>query len=287
QVPERALDQACEVTRDNAVMEHEMFYRLDQYQLRELDQLLNEAEANLLQMNTMGALPIPLFRKRMDETDRAVSTTISMRMTRKTTLGIGIFALTAFFMGFLPDIVRSAGEESFWGVVGVSALSTALIAMIAVAALFWFRHGLKCKVGDYNGVVDWIMHRTQCAAEFYSNYLSKVCEYMRGRSIQQQLARNSSRFLEGVALMERHQRRLSQQMEIIDHWLSDFDMEPLMDEISFSHTYFNFDISPEENTGYRLRVDVTQSIPCTGGIQLYAPYPFIKEIQIKREALYE
>ncbi|MEG1873527.1 MAG: hypothetical protein RR194_05720, partial [Ruthenibacterium sp.] len=156
QVPERALDQACEVTRDNAVMEHEMFYRLDQYQLRELDQLLNEAEANLLQMNTMGALPIPLFRKRMDETDRAVSTTISMRMTRKTTLGIGIFALTAFFMGFLPDIVRSAGEESFWGVVGVSALSTVLIAMIAVAALFWFRHGLKCKVGDYNGVVDWI-----------------------------------------------------------------------------------------------------------------------------------
>ena len=282
--PRRALDAACALARRNDTMDAATLCRLDRYQLAELDMVLNDEEIEIFRSNSAGALPVRQFGEQRDRADRAVRTNISYRMKRKTVLAAGSLALAIYLLGFLPELLRAGRVEGAMGTaLAAGGVRLGVVAVCGLLGLFAFRSGLINKVRDYNGVVGRIRMQVAASCQFFEGYLSRVCRYMRGRSILNVLAGKELHLQEGMHQIETHRVAIARCCERTRDWMRDFGLDLLPDELQGRAEYFNTAIPPEENEAYDLRAERDGTIRDSCGKQLRVPYPFVSELEIKRE----
>lgn len=286
QWPRRALDMACAMTRRNATIESQKLCRLDKYQLEELDTLLHEEEIEILCSNAAGALPVRLFHLWRSQADQATRTNMGRRMSRRMSIAAGAVALVVYLVGFLPELVHVMskgldGAMALWA----CCLRLAVVALVGLGTLFYFRSGLLAKIQDYNGVMLRIRSMVHSSCNFFSEYLSRVCSYMRGRSIVDALRDRNILLEEGLHQMEKHRTALAGSCEKAKEWIMDFELEILPDDQQGKLEYFNAEIDPEENEVYDLRISREGYVRDSQGKKLLVPYPFVSSMEIKREEL--
>ena len=152
-----------------------------------------------------------------------------------------------------------------------------------VLALLFFRRGLVRLIRDYNGEMRKIEMKVALSCHFFEGYLSRVCAYMRGRSIVDVLRSKEMRMQEGIYQMEKHHAAIARCYERTRGWMRDFGLDVLPDDQQGRAEYFNAAIDPEENEAYDLRTEHSGSIRDSQGKRILVPYPFVSEMEIKRE----
>ena len=283
------LDRASIACRYNTKVTDEEIYELDEYQYAEMDEQLTEIEKEILTFNTYAVLPLKKYRKDLQKAEKSAATSMKKRMSRRLTISAGLFALMIYLVGFIPDFIYQINQGNDFGAIfGIALLGCAIMAGAALACIFHFRTVIRAKIADYNGIVAKIIDDIRNAGDRFSEYLSKCCAYMRGRDMLQALKERTMISTEGIIMLSKHVERLGIQMDIINNWLMDFDLMALPDNGSFARVDFNFDIPPEKNRGYLIQLDLLQlDIPSVGGTICTAPYPFLTELDIHREAIFE
>ena len=286
QAPRRALDGACVLTRRNARMDPRGLHQLDEYQLDELDALLQDEEIAIFCRDSAGALPVRRFRARRAAADQAVRTLMGRRMTRARALAAGFAALGVYLLGFVPELLRAARQDAGMdSLLAACGVRLGVLALAGILALLYFRRGLLNMIGDYNGVMNHIRARVAESCQFFSDYLSQVCGYMRGRSIRAALQGRSRLAREGLHQLEKHRRAIARCCGRTGDWMRDFGLDVLPDERLGQMEYFNSDIDPEENEAYDLRASREGFIEDREGKRLRVPYPFVRSLEIGREDL--
>ena len=287
--PRRGLDLACSFARKNSKLEPDSVRSLDEYQLDELDMLLSDEEIELFNMDTFSAFSVRGMYREKSRADRATRTNIGRRMTRDMAVKAGLFAMAVYVLGFLPELVRSAGQwENFKTVLLACFTRLGILASAGMLALLWYRWGLVNKVRDYNGVMNGILTRVEEAGAFFSDYLSRVCTYMRGRSILDTLRTRQIQLKEDSTQLEQHHMALEHNCRLVAGWLEHFQLDVLPDEEPGRIEYFNSEIGPEENEAYDLQAGrAAAEVVDSQGQRLRVPYPFVSGFDIRREELFE
>jgi hypothetical protein len=152
--------------------------------------------------------------------------------------------------------------------------------------LFLCRRSVRKKIQNYNGAMGKILETIHGSAGQFSQYLSKCCAYMRGRSMLQALEQKTAVALTGIRQMNDHMEQLGAYMRAVKSWLSDFDLSPTPSDGCAKHIAFDFDIPPERNKEYLLP-SRERSIPSVGGSRCQAPYPFVTAFTVHRIAVFE
>lgn len=282
--PVRSLDMACALLRRNDRIDVSTLSRMDRYQLRELDMQLNDEEIEIFCEDSAAALPLRIFEKIRDQAERAVRTNISHRMKRSTAIGTGVMALGVFIIGFMPELLRvSALQAGMKEILLAEVIRLGVLAVVGVLTLLAFRRGLVHLIRDYNGEMRKIESKVALSCHFFEGYLSRVCTYMRGRSIVEALHSKEMRMQEGIYQMEKHHVAIARCCERTRGWMKDFGLDVLPDEQQGRAEYFNISIDPEENEAYDLRTEYGKSIQDSQGKRILVPYPFVNKMEIKRE----
>lgn len=286
QGPRRALDMSCALARRNARMEGEKLCRLDQYQLDEMEMLLHEEEIEILCSDASGALPVRRFHRWRSAADQATRTNIGRRMTRRMAVSAGAVALAVYLTGFLPELIHALrqGADLAW-MLYACGIRLGVVALAGLGALLFFRMGLINKIRDYNGVMGRIQGIVAASCNFFGNYLTQVCTYMRGRSVLDAMRGRSVLLQEGLHQMEKHRAAIARCCSRAEGWMRDFELDILPDMLQGKMEYFNSEIDPEENEVYDLRASREGYIRDSQGKQLLVPYPFVSSMEIRREEL--
>jgi hypothetical protein len=279
-----ALDRACVSARFLSRMSDDELVELDEYQFEELDAELSELEGDILSFTRSDTLPIRAFWTRIESRKQETATRMRERMSRRMAITAGSTILAAYFIGFLPDIVRQFTAS----VIGMAGMGTLAMALTCLAVLCHGRRSVRKKIGNYNGTMREILDAIQNSAEHFSQYLSKCCAYMRGRSILQALEKKTVVALTGIRQMTDHIEQLNVYMNTIKSWLDDFELTPLSGDGYAKNISFDFDIPPERNKEYLLTNHETSiEIPSVGGSQCFAPYPFVTTFAVNRISVFE
>lgn len=283
------LDRASNQCRYTAKVTEDEFYELDEYQFEEMEQQLADLEKEVLTFNTYMALPVQKYFRLMARAERETASAMKKRMERKTTILAGVAALVIYLLGFLPDLIYQMDQgDAFFSTLGLALLGCLVMLLAAAGCLIWFRIGIRSSIGSYNRLVNQLVGSFRTAGDRFSRYLSKCSSLMRGRFILQALKRRTLISSEEIVQIGHHVEQLGVQLGIIAGWLNDFDLKALPDKGSHNKEYFDFDIPPEKNRGYSIRMDCEPGpIPSVGGSRCTAPYPFITEFEVQREALFE
>jgi succinate dehydrogenase hydrophobic anchor subunit len=270
-------------------MSDDEFVELDEYQFEEMNTELSELEGEILSFTRSHTLPIRTFWKRIESRKKETATRMRMRMSRRMAITAGCIILAAYFIGFIPDIVRqftASGTPA--SVIGVAGAGTLVMALTCMAFLLHSRRGVRKKIRNYNGTMRKILGAIQNSADHFSEYLSKCCAYMRGRSILQALEKKTVVALTGIRQMTDHIEQLNAYMDMIKSWLNDFELSPLNGDGYAKNISFDFDIPPERNKEYLLKNNETSiEVPSVGGSQCFAPYPFVTTFAVDRISVFE
>lgn len=286
-----SLDRACISARFAAKVMDEEIHELDEYQFSEMDEELSEKEKEILTFNIYSIFPLKMYERDLTNARKSVTTSMKKRMYRMKAIVTGSLAIAVYFIGFLPDIIYQIMEGTHTSsIIGISLLSSLIIALVGLVCLFYYRRIIKVKIQNYNEVVADYMSGIEKSKGSFSKYLSEVASYMRGRYMLQALERKSTVSNVGIIMLGRHVEHLRAQMDIIMSWLKDFEKSPLPDmgEADRSYIDFDFGIPPEKNGAYFLQLDSYDlSITAFDGSKAVVPYPFVTEIEVKREWLYD
>lgn len=286
--PRRSLDRACEYARRNAQIEPVQVVQMDRYQQEELEGILNEEEIQLFGIDAFDALPVKEFYRCRNSNDRSVRQEMERRMSRKLTVGAGVLALLAYLTGFMPEFIHLLVEGQRTGEI-LFVLATHLLGLVitGLITLLIFRYILHKQIKEYNHTMQWIMSKIAASCNFFSDYLSRVSSYMRGRSINTILRSRNQRLTEESARLERHLLAIQKNSQRAAEWIENFGLEILQDENRGQVEYFNSDIPPEKNEVYDLQASTAEQVIDSEGQLVRVPYPFVKPVDFKREERFE
>lgn len=288
-IPRVALDKACNMARLYSRLPHNEYVSLNEYQLEQLETQLEELEIKVLTFNTYYSFPIQKYKNDMDRAYRSARTTMRKRMTRKLTIGAGVMVGLIYLIGFIPEWINNYIHESTNStLIGFSMLGVAVLAITGMVTLICYRKSVKNKISNYNGVVSNALMEMQDSAAKFQDYLTSLCTYMRGRSMVDSLKKKFVKTTEGISILDGHKTHIDAQLRVIKGWMSDFDMTLIPDDGSYVSDYFNFDIPPKENEAYNIQLgDYQLDILAQDGSVAMAPYPFLSDLEIKREEIFE
>ena len=283
------LDRASLLTRLSSKVNDTEIAELDEYQYNEMAEQLAELEKEILMFNTNAVLPRAKYNKDLNEAKKAAATSMRKRMTRKMTVTAGLVGILVFIVSFLPDVFyQYLDGASFLMMFGVILIGGLLMALTIGGALWDFRAVIQMKISDYNAILTVILNDIRKSANIFSDYLSKCCSYMRGMDMLQALKRRTMISAEGIITMTRHINQLTARINLIEDWMTDFELTPLPDDGTFSRIVFDYEIDPQRNNGYLIDIDMFDpDIPGPGGMIFRAPYPFVDELCADRVAVFE
>lgn len=283
-----ALDRACIDARISTKVMDEEIHEMDEYQFKEMAEDLSEQEKEILNFNTYAVLPLKQYRKEFNAMEKSAATSMKKRMYRKTIIAVFSCIFLAFLVAYIPDIVYQLMEGGqVLPLLGISLLGCIILGLVSFCCLMHFKIVIIMKIADYNGITSKVINKLMETKKNFSNYLSGMSSYMRGRYILQKLERKTMSSNQEITRLSEHIDHLDVQMTVISNWLKGFERKPLLDMGEGEQVYFDFEIPPEKNREYFLRLDEDLKIEGSDGRKVKVPYPFIENIEIVREQIYE
>lgn len=289
--PLRALDVAADDTRIRGVYDPQSVEELNQYQRADLEEVLEWRYFDTLaHRRTLGVN----VKKRQSERaviDHQVRKRIAQRLDRKRALMLGGIAAGSILLGSLPYLINAARTGA--GVLGWALL--ALVLMVAVCAGFglvelWIqRKEMADAMEDHNRCVTQLHYEIMDSAGHYSDYLSALCAYLRGRSYldrEEQLAAGRA----NVAKMRSaHRKAIDKCLRQVRDWATALGavVEPVLNDRSGES--FDPAVPPEVNLAYRFELPHGgRTVPLNQtGETMESPYDFIQGITLEREELFD
>lgn len=289
--PARSLDVAADDTRRRGVYPLEDVELLNRYQRGDLTEHMEETYFGTLAARAALGLNVKKRQQERAVIDQQVRRRISQRLSGKRAgIAAGI-CLGVLAAGSLPYLIGA-------GRVGFGALMWALltlVVMLAVAGGFglvelWIqRKEMADAMEDHNRCMHEVLREMQVSAQHYSDYLSCLCTYLRGRSYldREQELLNSLANVE--KLRQGHRRAIQKCLGLVRVWSAALGATVDVGLAEKGSNTFDPAVPPEENQAYRFEAPAGgRSIPLNNtGERMFAPYDFIRGINLEREELFD
>lgn len=285
--PRRSVDKAAFLTRSKTESFRDKEYDLDKFQVEDLHEMMEDLEAEIIHADIRHRLDFKRFKKELEEPEKEVYKEISTRMTRGKTILVGVLAILFFGIGFLPGIQAGLKERAGGKMFLLAFLVMLLLSVASVGILFWFRRHLKRKMVEFNNIMLDIQFRVNESAEVFEHYFTSVCTFMKAKSIDRgvKLSRRSTSSTKN--LLRAHNLAIGNAIDRIMRWSAAFHIQIMGDTLMGDEGYFNYEILPEKNDLYRLRMEESFMMLGYTGDKLEAPYNFVTRAWIDREEIYE
>lgn len=289
--PARLLDVAADDTRCRGVYPPEEVEILNRYQRSDLEEQLKRSYFKALDARAALGFNVKKRRREREIIDQQVRRRISQRLNAKRAVTAAGVCLGVLAVGSLPYLIGAAR-------VGFGALLWALLAlvcMLAVASGFglaelWIqRREMADAMEDHNRCMYQVEREVQISARHYSDYLSSLCTYLRGRSYLDR----EQELLHGLANVERlrlgHRRAIQKCLGLVRVWSAALGAVVDTSLAERRDDCFDPAVPPEENLAYRFDLPSGgRHIPLNNtGEYLFAPFDFIQGVTLEREELYD
>lgn len=289
--PGRALDVAADDTRRRGIYPAEDVEILNRYQRSDLTEHLEESYFGTLTARAALGINVKRRQKERAVIDQQVRRRISQRLSGKRAGIVAGICLGCVAVGSLPYLIGA-------GRVGAGALLWAVLALIAMlliaggfglAELWIQRREMADAMEDHNRCMHEVLRELQVGAQHYSDYLSCLCTYLRGRSYLDR----EQELLGSLANVEKlrlgHRRAIQKCRGLVRVWSAALGATVDAGLAEKGDDAFDPAVPPEENLAYRFEAPSGgRSIPLNNtGERLFAPYDFIQGITLEREELFD
>lgn len=179
--PRRALNSAIKNEfHTKNVINDDRALLMNENQIEDMQMRVTEEEEKMIATVTTQLFNTAKYKKELKEADAEVRRLISRRMTQKKTLAIGGTVLLAYFVGFLPLLIKNINIfESFSTALVICVVGMALLALLGFLYLFSLRGALVEKISLFNHVIDRLCHEVEAGMARFSEYLAHACNIMR------------------------------------------------------------------------------------------------------------
>lgn len=288
--PRRALKKAASDVRRLKQGECDKALALNSFQIEDLEESIAQEEVRLVQIRTVDLFDTETFDKEIETRDKAVRNKIDKRMTKKTTIAVGVVVLLVFLAGFLPMLFGNMAEKnSVLASLAVIGAALLLMAIVLFITLFFLRRGLRKLIFWFNAVMKHIENQINGAMAQFSAYLTTVCRIMRGFSVLKYRDRNESPDTIRIRILKKHiadiRTSQAETMEVLGRFES---LDGVSDDEEVKG--YDYDFTRPVDYPYPLPfrdVDVCRIEFLQPGCYAAAPVNLVKRITLKREELYD
>lgn len=288
--PARALDVAADDTRRRGIYPRDQVELLNRYQRSDLEEELEKTYFDTLEQRAKLGFDPRRRQKEREVIDQQVRRRISQRLTRKRALMGGGICLGCVVLGAMPYFIgagRQGGAALLWALL-VVVLTLAVCGGFGLAELWIQRKEMADAMEDHNRCMHDTVREIQNSAQHYSDYLSTLCTYLRGRSYLDQEAALRSTKANQAQLSRGHRRAIAKCCALVRSWGTALGA-PVEPGLGEKPPAFDAAVAPEENLAYRFptrnqgrRIPLNQT-----GETMFSPYDFIRSITLEREELYD
>ena len=286
----RSLKIASEQFHDYNSMDNRKVCGLTPFQLEDLKEFVEEEERGMVETATSPIHDTERYYKRLHAEDKAICNKIETRMTRVTTVLLGLGALILYLIGYVPLLISNNNNG---GTFAMSSLicfgGVGLLAVIAFVCLFFLRHSLKQLYRRYNSAMLGVHNDVSESCRAYGKYLSHACNMMRGYSALNYYEEHDHPALLRGRLLKKHISDITRAQEVIREVFGSYAEDADPDSITQAEPYpFDF----ERAVDYDYPVPFTKGISRTiefmqPGYYVEIPVDFVKQIVLRREELYD
>ncbi|MBQ8514315.1 MAG: hypothetical protein IJ496_02855 [Ruminococcus sp.] len=288
QQPRRAVKRAVDIMRTHNRIEDISAVYLDPLQTEVLEEKAQEIEKEILFSNTIDLYQEAWYKERLQEEEGKVRGCVDTRLTRKVTVAGGAVVLGAFFAGFVPMLLSAENTVSTLGNSLLFALGGCLaLAAAGMGLLLILRQDVKKVIKGFNGVSRAIADTITHSMNTYSIFLTKVCSFMRIRSVLNSFREFEKQEIVQHRIYDKHLsdiRRIRAEIHEIYRGCDLSLYEPSGEEEFYEYDYtilMDYDYFP----AYKASVC---TIPfMQEGCTVQIPVDFVDQITLRREELYD
>ena len=288
--PRRAVKSAASDMRRMNQVDLDRAGFLNEFQMEDVKDYTGEEELNMVSVEMPDLYDVEHYENQMTEHCKKVHRKIETRMTRKTTIILGLVMLVLYLAGFLPLLFnnRADGEKILWALIIMGA-GVVLLAVVCLICLLFLRGSLRELYRAFNRTMQGISNEIDGSLAQFSRYLSHACNVMRGFSV--------------INFREHHEDPNAMRIRVYEKHLADIKRtREELREIFGSYVPERAVVDPEKVDIYPYdfdrAVDFPYPIPYSEGMKcqiefmqpgntVQVPVSFVKRITVRREELYD
>lgn len=284
--PRRAIKSAVnEELRKNNFIDDDRSLLLSEDQTEAIQFHMAEIEQKMVETTTSHLFDTQKYTEQIQEADKEIKRGIGQRMTKRKTLFVGLFAVLAFFFGFIPLIFSSINTvDSFLLSLIVIGITTGIFLIIGFIYLFVLKKRLVNRFKHFNYVMSGVCSQITNTLVNFSQYLSCVCNLMRGFS---SLKKRDSDLEKTKKILYYHNLKINGQIKNVHEMFSKYiDFNRI--NIKECEPY-DFDFTLMCNYEYEMpsihtnkKIDYLQP-----GNKIVIPIDYVESVTLTREELYD
>lgn len=286
----KSLRLATEETKLLNTPDYDRARFLDDAQLEEVEQYTNQQEKEMVAVETRDFADMSEYLKKMEERDKIIRKAIDTRMTRTTTIVVGIAAILIYLLGFVPLLFNnlSTDKTKITTFVLFTAV-TVIMLVIAIVRLIVSRNQMRKLFAEFNECMRGIYDDINLTEDRFCEYLSHACTAMKGFSVVEYRKQYDAPETLKMRVFRKHIEDIKRSREELRAVFgSVFSDTCVVDGDKIRPYEYNFErpvdfvytIPFEEDKVTRLEYMQT-------GNYIQIPIDFLKKIEVRREELYE
>jgi len=285
--PRRAVKTATkEDFRITNEINDERALQLSEYQREDVKYILDEEERNMIATSTTQLFNTAQYNKKMRDADKEIRRGIAQRMTKKTTMFVGLFAVIAYLVGFLPLLFSNINTgKSFTFSLITTGIVLGIFLIIGFVYLFVLRRRLVNRFKHFNYVMSGILKEIENGVSSFSKYLSHACNVMREFSV---LNYSESSYKKTKHILANHKRIITQKINEVNELFSTYINS---DELRLTYDVepYDFDFTLMRDYEYEMPyAEVRKDIDyMQQGNKVVIPVDYVESITLTREELYD
>ncbi|MBO6004727.1 MAG: hypothetical protein J6Q00_04050, partial [Verrucomicrobia bacterium] len=288
--PRRALKKATGDMHRMNTADFDKALLLNEFQLEDLEEHIQAEELKMVTTPTVNLMNVEEYDKKMQEADEEVCKKIETRMSRKTTLALGVSVLLLYMIGFLPLITKNLKiSKTMIGSLTLLGVGFGTMVLVLLITLICLRHGMRRSVDGFNEVMRGVKKDLDMSMMQYSHYLSSACNVMRGNSVLNYRDQSEDAGTTEVRVMRKHvmdlEKRRAEIQEIFGRYITGkYDLSGVGEdgyELDFYRTKdYEFELPTRES-------DIRNIEFIETGNKIRVPVRFVKSMKLQREELYD
>ena len=289
--PRRAIDKASQHLKGRAESFFGDEYKMDQFQVEDLEAEIERLETNVLENSTSGLVDEAKFKEQIEKVDKKVKKDIVSHIRRSTAVQVGCCLLLVYLLGFVPYWISAAklGGSQFGSAVVVALAALAVAAAGGIAALFILRHRVRMSMEEYNHVIHTMVNNVNASADEFGKYFTAVCTYMKAQSIRAGIKLKSESISSAQFILRAHKQALKSSIERDEEVAASYGIRRVAEVEKNITSFFHEEKLPKDNALYYYETDKSDvGIPLNeAGDLVRAPYKFVAKLKLEREDLYD
>lgn len=285
--PLRSLEKSTEELRRNNKEDSAKVLGLNHFQIDDIREYAENEEKHMVSIETRDFYNTEKYLDNAHTSSEDVKEIIDTRMTKKTTMILGLVGLFVFFIGFIPVLFFNENVISIPIPLVITLMALGALFLTVFISLFVLRGKLRDKVDNYNSLMNDVKQDVDDSMNKFSDVLSSVCHIMRANYVLEATQKKDNIFKQRIRVLRGH---------IEDIRDNQIELRELFGEYINEHSksdggdYYQYNFERTKKYEYPVPFDENgdTTIPyIEEGVRVAVPFDFINSIELRMEDLYE